>query len=444
MATSKSYSRLQISDSQDLTIPQTASLFVRGGSVFQKGVILGDTDTLIPGGMRFRSNQLQVRSLDEWTTHLGFDNSYDPSRVNEIAIVSRDGQALQLSGVRIFDQGIFDLNMVQTSFLESKPDERLSLGSNGYVWRLPDKPGAPRQVLTTNGRGDLYWSNNASTNEVTFTSTWKPHKLLASSSDSGVLKVTPFEINPSGGLSGLKSIHIQDFSVQKHNHTLHLSSLESDLSLFTPNDIYIQGATWPKEIPRPFAVLRCSAKAGSLEYFDLFSPSPSSWKANVLPRYSKKTGQLEATAVSIQKEEDQTTLVAPCIQAKKITDGKMTIEDGSLQTDGKIEATELTDGKLMISSGCISNLNQLEVLGATKTNTLSVNGNMSGANLRLSGLLASKSLHVGNEEKSIQLLGAKVPKKSSSPGKTGDLTWDEHYIYLHVGTRWKRVPLEDW
>ena len=439
MTTSKSYSRLQINDTTDLTIPQTAGLYVRGGSVFQKGAILGDTDTLIPGGIRFRSNQLQVRSLDGWTTHLGFDSSYEPSHVHEIAIVSKDGQALQLSGVRIFDQGIFDLNMVQTSLIESKPDERLSLGSNGNIWRLPEKLGTPRQVLTTNGRGDLYWSNNASTNEVTFTSSWKPNKLLFSSEDSGVLNVTPFEVTPQNGLSGLKSLHVQDFSIQKHSHKIHLSSLESDLSLFTPNDVYIQGATWPKEIPSPFAILRCSTQTGKLEYFDLFS----SWLPSSLPRQSEQKGQLEATAVKIKGEKEKTTLITPVLQANRITDGKLSIQDGYLKTSSTLEATSFTDGHLTIQEGTISNLTHLQVTGSVKTGTLSTQGNVTCANLKVSGLVSGERINIGDEKKSLQILGAGVPKISLSPGKAGDLTWDENYIYLHVGKRWKRVSLED-
>ena len=91
------YDRLKINNDQNLTIPETASLFCSGGAVFRKGVAIGDNDSIIPGTLRYNDNTLQVRKFEDWKTITTQQGTGEDS---SIVTFNKDGE-IQGSNIKI-------------------------------------------------------------------------------------------------------------------------------------------------------------------------------------------------------------------------------------------------------------------------------------------------------------------------------------------------------
>jgi hypothetical protein len=46
----------------------TFGLKVKGGAIFEQGVVIGDNESTIPGTLRYRNNELQLRNDKEWVS----------------------------------------------------------------------------------------------------------------------------------------------------------------------------------------------------------------------------------------------------------------------------------------------------------------------------------------------------------------------------------------
>jgi hypothetical protein len=83
--TSKTFSRLNITNNEEFTIPETASLFCAGGGIFRNGIAVGNNNSIIPGSIRFTNNQLQYRTSTGWVNITGLvinDNNLNSNNLN--------------------------------------------------------------------------------------------------------------------------------------------------------------------------------------------------------------------------------------------------------------------------------------------------------------------------------------------------------------------------
>jgi hypothetical protein len=103
------YDRLKINNDQNLTIPETASLFCSGGAVFRKGVAIGDNDSIIPGTLRYNDNTLQVRKFEDWKTITTQQGTGEDS---SIVTFNEDGE-IQGSDIKIENNQLLGVDQIE-------------------------------------------------------------------------------------------------------------------------------------------------------------------------------------------------------------------------------------------------------------------------------------------------------------------------------------------
>lgn len=77
------YNRLHLTNNQEFTIPETASLFCSGGGIFRNGIAIGNNNSNIPGSIRFNNNKLEYLKNEEWANLLEFNNSNIPANSSD-------------------------------------------------------------------------------------------------------------------------------------------------------------------------------------------------------------------------------------------------------------------------------------------------------------------------------------------------------------------------
>lgn len=65
------FNRLQITDKQPFTIPDSSSFVCLGGAIFNQGIVVGNNKSFILGSLRFNNNTLQYLSNEGWVTITG-------------------------------------------------------------------------------------------------------------------------------------------------------------------------------------------------------------------------------------------------------------------------------------------------------------------------------------------------------------------------------------
>ena len=65
------------------------------------------------------------------------------------------------------------------------------------------------------------------------------------------------------------------------------------------------------------------------------------------------------------------------------------------------------------------------------------------ASMSSAGSLLVKKLDIDGD--TLRLRTSKTPSSASDTGDEGDISWDENYLYICVGTNtWKRILMSSW
>jgi hypothetical protein len=375
----KNFTRVQVLDDSDLTIPQSAALMVRGGSVFQKGLVVGDTDTVIPGALRFRGNHLQIRELQGWVDIHGVLGQGQP---NELITFADDGDSLQTTGVDLLNRQMTNLDLLEVQTINPPAASSLELGLSmgGQSISLPPNWGAAGQVLSTNADGSLTWINNVPANELSFQgAAWPDNVLLRTvAGTSGHMETTGLVVDPINAA------------------TTCISTPSMNLKLDSPGGVQLTNNVMPTTVAgTAYQTLAVGPLGGGmLRTYDLFA-NPTVWAADGIMTSTGTNAQIQRnTAATIDAVGNMTTTgnvsavgvnatsvsATGAITGGSVGDGTAVMTGGNLTTTGTVSATTVTDGTVTMMGGTITGLASLNVAGALNAGTIaSTVGNITSA-----------------------------------------------------------------
>lgn len=170
MKKSRIYDRIWITNNENFTIPDTASLFCSGGGIFRNGIAVGSNNSIIPGSIRFDDNKLQYLRNEGWLNISGLYKNSD-NKENSIVTVGNDDE-LKSTDILIEDKDISGINTLETEYVVPPEDKSLKLGS--IEW--PEIPGNTNHSLRFVSPGVLIssldpmpvYSSNSETNKILF------------------------------------------------------------------------------------------------------------------------------------------------------------------------------------------------------------------------------------------------------------------------------------
>jgi hypothetical protein len=128
--TSKTFSRLNITNNEEFTIPETASLFCAGGGIFRNGIAVGNNNSIIPGSIRFTNNQLQYRTSTGWVNITGLvinDNNLNSNNLNDNNLNSNNLNSNNLNSNNL------NSNNLNNNISNIKENSITKFGSNGEL-----------------------------------------------------------------------------------------------------------------------------------------------------------------------------------------------------------------------------------------------------------------------------------------------------------------------
>lgn len=174
MNNSKVLDRLKITNSEDFTISETASLFCSGGGIFKKGISVGNNESIIPGSIRFIDDTLEYRKNDKWVhiTWENKENSTDADKINSLVKIGLDGE-LKETPIYIENSNITGVELIETDYISSKNDlsitgnnvdiqlnenGRLSIVNNNNIINFITSP--PEESTSSGNKGDFSWDSN--------------------------------------------------------------------------------------------------------------------------------------------------------------------------------------------------------------------------------------------------------------------------------------------
>lgn len=129
------YSRLQLTNNEEFTIPETASLFCSGGGIFRNGLAIGNNNSIIPGSIRYNDNKIQYLKNEGWINVTGFFNN--KSKENSIVKFGNDGE-LTDTNILIENNDIIGIETIETEYI-TPPDGKdlninnLFINQNGTI-----------------------------------------------------------------------------------------------------------------------------------------------------------------------------------------------------------------------------------------------------------------------------------------------------------------------
>jgi hypothetical protein len=145
---SRTFHRLKLTDNEDFTIPETASLFCSGGGIFRNGIAIGNNNSIIPGSIRYSENKLQYLKNEGWLNVTGFFENN--CRENSIAKFGSDGE-LKDTSILIENNDIAGVEVLETEFLVPPYGKNLKIGN--IQW--PSDAGSVNHVLRFTSPGIL-------------------------------------------------------------------------------------------------------------------------------------------------------------------------------------------------------------------------------------------------------------------------------------------------
>ena len=156
LQTAKTFSRLNITNNDEFTIPETSALFCAGGGIFRKGIAVGNSNSIIPGSIRFTDNQLQYRISTGWINITGFivnnnDNSIDDNnddnksliqnindKENSIIKFGSNGE-LKETPLYIENSNITGVELLETEYIIPPDNKNLIIGNIQWPTMSGDK-----------------------------------------------------------------------------------------------------------------------------------------------------------------------------------------------------------------------------------------------------------------------------------------------------------------
>lgn len=119
------YNRLQITNNEEFTIPETASLFCSGGGIFRNGLAIGNNKSIIPGSIRYNDNKIQYLKNEGWINVTGFFNN---SKENSIVKFGKDGE-LNDTNILIENNDIIGTETIETEYIISPNGKDLNINN---------------------------------------------------------------------------------------------------------------------------------------------------------------------------------------------------------------------------------------------------------------------------------------------------------------------------
>lgn len=121
------YNRIKITNNENFTIPETASLFCSGGAYFRNGIAIGNNSSIIPGSMRYNvnNNKLQFLNNEGWFNITGFSDN----NCKENSIVKfKDNGIISDTNILIENNDIINVDTIQVEHI-SPPEDTLKINT---------------------------------------------------------------------------------------------------------------------------------------------------------------------------------------------------------------------------------------------------------------------------------------------------------------------------
>lgn len=158
------FDKIQLTNSLDFKIPETASIVCNGGGYFKKGIAIGNNESDIPGSLRYNFNGLELKLDDSWVNIKGFDvgNGF----ANSIIIVN-DNNLLQTSNIIINDKDIYGINNLEVNNIISSDVDNLYINYTKWPSDIGKKGDtlvySDDGVLSVNKSPVVYYTNDPPT-----------------------------------------------------------------------------------------------------------------------------------------------------------------------------------------------------------------------------------------------------------------------------------------
>lgn len=120
------YNRLHLTNNEEFTIPETASLFCSGGGIFRNGLAIGNNNSIIPGSIRYNDNKIQYLKNEGWINVTGFFNNN--SRENSIVKFGNDGE-LTDTNILIENNDIIGTETIETEYITPPDGKDLNINN---------------------------------------------------------------------------------------------------------------------------------------------------------------------------------------------------------------------------------------------------------------------------------------------------------------------------
>ena len=181
MNNSKVLDRIKITNNEDFTIPETASLYCSGGGIFKKGISIGSNQSIIPGSIRFINDKLEYRKSDKWV-NISFETKEETleenkevklkDKINSLLKFGLDGE-IKETPIYIENSNITGIELIETDYISSKNDlsiasnnidinlnrnGKLSIFNNDNIINFITSP--PQLSKSPGNKGDFAWDDN--------------------------------------------------------------------------------------------------------------------------------------------------------------------------------------------------------------------------------------------------------------------------------------------
>lgn len=465
------------------TDPVTYGLRVRGGAIFDQGIVVGDNDTFVPGAVRFRDNDLQFRRFDGWTKIPTFPISGFVDNV--ILVGGSDGE---ITGSQVFleDKNLTNLDLVETGTITGQTgiyafiDSDIISGNTGAfnfidsdtivgitgkfsslipnsgslaignaLLNFPNVDGATGEALLTNGDRDLSFGRVPVYN--TDLSGISGDRMIATIPSTNPYEVQVMKFSPTadrGGITGTTSLSTNVLytdrietgtsgsAIVSHSD---ISVLDSQLTIFSPVNSEVKvdqsqiDGTNPTTNPlsQPFV----PTSSGRLTQVTIntgfgltgIGEETISWQVKIYTGQDGPDGGTLLGSSAIHTVRSSIIIVNELItfdnfdQIIQITSGS-TYSIYIVVTEHSQQAIPLVRTK---DSAVVGFLELREKSGGSWADT----GKTTTFSYTQTGPVIEKPI----------IFLADPPVNSSDAGDTGAVSWDDDYFYLKTGTGWGRL-----
>lgn len=155
------FDKIQLTNSLDFKIPETASIVCNGGGYFGQGIAIGNNESDIPGSLRYNFNGLEFKLEDSWVNIKGF--SIGDGFANSI-IIMNDDNLLETSNIIIDDKDIYGINNLEVNNIISSELNNLYINHTKWPSDIGKKGDtliySEDGVLSVNKNPIVYYTDN--------------------------------------------------------------------------------------------------------------------------------------------------------------------------------------------------------------------------------------------------------------------------------------------